>query len=119
MKIRARFLGILGILLIAAPAFAAPVDGKWSGMIDTPMGPVTVAFTFKADGAALAAGRPERTLGGDVDGVGAARIDQDAGDVLALVEAGLDALRRDGVQEAMVNVIFPRPLHLYRRTDRL
>src|SRR6266850_8546516 len=30
-----------------------------------------------------------------------------------LVEAGLDAFHRDGVQEAVVNVVVPRPLHLY------
>jgi hypothetical protein len=50
MKIHAL---VLGILLVAAPAFAATVDGKWSGSIDTPNGPVTVSFTFKADGNAL------------------------------------------------------------------
>ena len=54
MKTRVLLLGILGILLVSVPAFAAPVDGKWTGMIDTPMGPVAVAFTFKADGAMLA-----------------------------------------------------------------
>jgi hypothetical protein len=54
MKTRASLLGILGVLLVSASAFAAPVDGKWTGMIDTPMGPVNVAFTFKADGAMLA-----------------------------------------------------------------
>ena len=57
MKTRASLLGILGILGIlftAAPAFADAVDGKWTGMIDTPMGAVPVAFTFKADGTALA-----------------------------------------------------------------
>jgi len=30
------------------------VDGKWTGMLDTPMGPVNVTFNFKADGAMLA-----------------------------------------------------------------
>jgi hypothetical protein len=54
MKTRALLLGVLGILLVSAPAFAAPVDGKWTGMLDTPMGPVPVAFAFKADGAMLA-----------------------------------------------------------------
>jgi hypothetical protein len=54
MNTRAWLLGILGILLVSTSAFAAPVDGKWTGMIDTPMGPVAVAFTFKADGAMLA-----------------------------------------------------------------
>jgi hypothetical protein len=32
-----------------------------------------------------------------------------------LVEASLDAFRRDGVQEVVTNVIFPRPLHLHWR----
>ena len=41
------------LVLAAAPARAADVDGKWSGSLDTPMGAVQVAFTFKADGATL------------------------------------------------------------------
>jgi hypothetical protein len=41
------------LVLAAAPARAADVDGKWSGSLDTPMGAVQVGFTFKADGAAL------------------------------------------------------------------
>ena len=41
------------LVLGAAPARAADVDGKWSGSLDTPMGAVQVGFNFKADGAAL------------------------------------------------------------------
>ena len=40
----------LGILLTAGPAFAADVDGKWTGTMATPMGDVPLTFTFKADG---------------------------------------------------------------------
>ena len=40
-------------LLFAAPARAADVDGKWSGSLATPMGDITIAFDFKADGVAL------------------------------------------------------------------
>jgi hypothetical protein len=74
MRIRALLLGILGILFVSASAFAAPVDGKWTGMIDTPMGPVAVAFTFKADGAVLSGsttgpdGGETAIKGGKVDG---------------------------------------------------
>lgn len=41
------------LVLAAAPARAADVDGKWTGSLDTPMGAVQVGFSFKADGAAL------------------------------------------------------------------
>lgn len=41
------------MFLLAAPAFAADVDGKWSGTIDTPNGAFPVSFMFKADGATL------------------------------------------------------------------
>jgi opacity protein-like surface antigen len=41
-------------LMLAAPARAADVDGKWTGSLDTPMGAVQVGFNFKADGATLA-----------------------------------------------------------------
>jgi hypothetical protein len=51
---RALLLGVIGVLLASSTAFAAPVDGKWTGMLDTPMGPITVGFNFKADGAMLA-----------------------------------------------------------------
>ena len=44
-------------LLLCAPAYAADVDGKWGGTIESPTGDFPVAFTFKADGAKLAASR--------------------------------------------------------------
>lgn len=50
MKIR---LFLCALVLSAASAFAADVDGKWSGNIDTPNGAVTVTCDLKADGAAL------------------------------------------------------------------
>src|ERR1700685_941684 len=42
-----------GFLFLAVSAFAAGVDGKWSGSVSTPGGDFPVAFTFKADGATL------------------------------------------------------------------
>jgi hypothetical protein len=49
-----RFLGIVAILItIGIPVYAADVDGKWSGTVQSPMGDLPVAFTFKADGAKL------------------------------------------------------------------
>jgi hypothetical protein len=44
---------VFGLLLSAAPALAADVDGKWAGTISTPGGEVPVAFEFKADGTTL------------------------------------------------------------------
>src|SRR5262249_58226852 len=44
---------VCALLLVAAPARAADVDGKWTGSLDTPMGAVNVGFNFKADGATL------------------------------------------------------------------
>jgi len=44
---------VVGLLLLAAPAFAADVDGKWSGTVSTPMGDIPVAYEFKAEGATL------------------------------------------------------------------
>jgi hypothetical protein len=43
----------LALLLAASPAFAANVDGKWTGSIDTPNGPVQLNYTFKAEGTKL------------------------------------------------------------------
>ena len=43
----------LALLLLASPAFAADIDGKWTGSIDTPNGTVALNYTFKAEGATL------------------------------------------------------------------
>jgi hypothetical protein len=64
----------LVLLLAASPAFAADVDGKWAGSLDTPNGPVQVAFTFKAEGTTLTGtttgpdGAPLTLKNGKVDG---------------------------------------------------
>ncbi len=44
---------VIGVMLLAAPAFAADVDGNWSGTVTTPMGDIPVGFEFKAQGTAL------------------------------------------------------------------
>jgi hypothetical protein len=47
------FALVLALLLMSAPAFAADVDGKWSGALATPNGDVAIGFDFKADGTTL------------------------------------------------------------------
>lgn len=44
---------VVGVFLLATPAFAADVDGRWTGTVPTPTGEATVEFVFKADGATL------------------------------------------------------------------
>jgi hypothetical protein len=44
---------LLAMLLCAAPALAADVDGKWTGSLATPNGDVMIGFEFKADGTML------------------------------------------------------------------
>ena len=44
---------VLAFLFAAVPAFAADVDGKWSGNISTPGGDFPAQFEFKADGTSL------------------------------------------------------------------
>jgi hypothetical protein len=41
------------LLLLTVSAFAADVDGKWTGSVSTPNGDFPVAFSFKAEGATL------------------------------------------------------------------
>lgn len=45
---------VLVAFVLAVRVFAADVDGKWSGTVDTPGGQFPVNFTFTADGAMLA-----------------------------------------------------------------
>jgi hypothetical protein len=47
------FVAIALAALVTASVHAAAVDGKWTGMLDTPNGPVQVSFTFLADGNTL------------------------------------------------------------------
>lgn len=44
---------LLALLLCAAPALAADIDGKWSGSVSTPNGDFAVSFQFKAEGTTL------------------------------------------------------------------
>lgn len=65
---------ITGILLIAGSAFAADIDGTWSGETQGMGGPMELTFTFKADGNTLtgtAPGGPGTTIpikDGKIDG---------------------------------------------------
>ena len=47
------FSTVTVFLLLAVSAFAADVDGKWTGSVSTPNGDFPVTFNFKADGAML------------------------------------------------------------------
>jgi opacity protein-like surface antigen len=52
-KVMISLVAAFALMLVAVPARAADVDGKWTGSLDTPMGAVQVGFNFKADGATL------------------------------------------------------------------
>ncbi|MBX5463640.1 MAG: hypothetical protein IRZ28_21455 [Steroidobacteraceae bacterium] len=42
---------VLALLLASLPAFATQgLDGKWTGSIDTPNGPVQLTYEFKSNG---------------------------------------------------------------------
>ena len=47
------FASVAAMLLLAFTAFAADVDGKWTGSVSTPNGDFPVSFSFKADGPML------------------------------------------------------------------
>jgi hypothetical protein len=44
---------IATLIVLTATAYAADVDGKWTGSITGPAGDFQLAFTFKADGSTL------------------------------------------------------------------
>ena len=41
---------LVAMMLMAAPASAADLDGRWTGTMSTPGGDFQVTFNFKADG---------------------------------------------------------------------
>ena len=45
---------LIAALLMTTPAWAADVDGQWTGSISTPNGDVAITHEFKADGTMLA-----------------------------------------------------------------
>ena len=54
MNIKTLAYLLLAVLLaVGGPALADGIDGKWPGTIDTPNGPVRVAYSFKAMGEQL------------------------------------------------------------------
>ena len=65
---------VLMVLIVGASAYAADVDGTWSGTVQGPMGDFPVSFTFKADGAKLTGstlgfdGMPVPIMDGKIDG---------------------------------------------------
>jgi hypothetical protein len=49
-----KFVAILMMTFaLAVPVFAADVDGKWTGSVESPGGEIPVTFNFKADGVKL------------------------------------------------------------------
>ena len=68
------FGSILALLIISVTAYAADVDGTWTGTVQGPMGDFPVSFTFKADGAKLTGstlgfdGSPVPIMDGKIDG---------------------------------------------------
>jgi len=46
-------LSVFVLVVMCVTAYAADVDGTWTGSVPGPMGDFPVSFTFKADGAKL------------------------------------------------------------------
>ena len=67
-------LSVLMLMVICITAYAADVDGTWTGTVQGPMGDFPVSFTFKADGTKLTGstlgfdGMPVPIQDGKIDG---------------------------------------------------
>ena len=70
----ATLLVLFVICVMSVTAYAADVDGTWTGTVQGPMGDVPVSFTFKADGTKLTGttagfdGAPVPIMDGKIDG---------------------------------------------------
>lgn len=74
----------LGVPLAAVTlpkASAAGVDGKWEAEIETPRGPMVIAFTLQADGESLTG-----TLGNDMMGMSEIEDGEVSGDSVSFVQ---------------------------------
>jgi len=67
-------LSLLVLMVMCVTAYAADVDGTWTGTVSGPMGDFPVSFTFKADGTKLTGstlgfdGMPVPIQDGKIDG---------------------------------------------------
>lgn len=44
---------LVALVMLSAPAFAGNIDGKWTGSIDTPNGPVRLTYVLASKGTEL------------------------------------------------------------------
>src|SRR6516165_6011876 len=67
-------VSVLVLMVMCVTAYAADVDGTWTGTVQGPMGDFPVSFTFKADGTKLTGttlgfdGMPVPIQDGKIDG---------------------------------------------------
>jgi opacity protein-like surface antigen len=64
MTLRTMFVAAMVVCMMSAVAFAASIDGKWTGEMQTQNGTRPVTFTFTSDGSTLNGTTTGR--GGDV-----------------------------------------------------